>query len=124
MIPKKYSKILKNYTWPGNFRQLQHVIERFILLSDITNGVDSFIIDFLDDSFDVFDGSNSAAIDIPETTLDLDNTSQTHRSIKEHEREHILKVLEKTNFNLSQAALLLNISRSTLYRKLKDLNLR
>lgn len=39
------------------------------------------------------------------------------------EREHIIAVLRRTNGNKRQAAKLLNISRGTLYRRLKDYNL-
>lgn len=122
-IPKKYYKILIHHTWPGNVRQLRHTIERFILLFDMPGCDDSLFFDFLNDKFDVLDSSNPAEIDMPESILNHDKTSSIHWTIKEREYEHIVKMLEKTSFNISQAALLLKISRSTLYRKLKNFNL-
>ncbi|RLA82440.1 MAG: sigma-54-dependent Fis family transcriptional regulator, partial [Deltaproteobacteria bacterium] len=45
------------------------------------------------------------------------------KTIKEIERERIVKALDYTNFNISRAASLLGMSRSTLYRKMRALNL-
>lgn len=46
------------------------------------------------------------------------------KTIKQVEREQIVRALENSNFNITRAASALGVARSTLYRKLRDFNLR
>lgn len=103
-ISPETKKILLNYSWPGNARELKNVIERAI----------------------VFARGNEI---LPEH-LPLELTKQEGKkkdkddilpmSLAEMEERHILKVLEHTSGNKFRAAELLGISRSTLYEKLKQ----
>ncbi len=88
-------KALQDYTWPGNVRQLQHVIER---LSILANRVDAETVDNALSSM----GSKGKAV---ETLADA-------------EEDQIRRVLAATGGNKSKAAQLLGIERKTLYRKL------
>jgi DNA-binding NtrC family response regulator len=54
---------------------------------------------------------------LPPANNDIDNLS-----LKDLEKQTIVKVLEKTNFNRRQTAKKLGISERTLYRKMKDYN--
>lgn len=94
--------ILTNYHWPGNIRELNSVIERACI--DAREGYIR-----------------------PENLLRFTNrhtTSDTQVNLKEvkekAEKAAILKVLQITNENRSEAANILGISRSTLYAKLKQ----
>jgi len=86
-------KALQEETWPGNVRQLQHVIERLTILAD---RIDE---DAVRDALDVTEK--------PGETLD---------DIKD---EHIRRVLAAVGGNKSKAAKKLGIERKTLYRKLE-----
>jgi len=88
---------LSDYSWPGNIRELQHVIERAIILSD------SRILrpaDFL----------------ITKQTGNL--TATTGFRMEAVEKETISQALEKYGYNISKAAEELGMARTTLYRKM------
>ena len=101
--------ILMGYQWPGNIRELEHVIERAVL---ITRGA-------MIKSKDIYmDHSNYISGEQHIFKLGLLN-----EVVDQTEKEHIIKTLEAVNFNRSKAAKLLGISRRTLYDKLEKYNL-
>jgi transcriptional regulator with PAS, ATPase and Fis domain len=92
---------LINYHWPGNVRELQNTIERAMTLSD--------------------DRIEAAHLPpkLQNTPLAIrDLTAQT-LTLDELERRYILETLARVNDDKAQAAQLLGIDLSTLYRKLK-----
>ena len=95
-------KLLK-HTWPGNVRELQHCIERAIVLGDKTELAAEDIR--LEDSV-VASGTSSGSIKVDSLNL------QTL------EREAIKRAISLSNGNLTQAAVLLGITRFALYRKI------
>jgi DNA-binding NtrC family response regulator len=92
-------KALQNNTWPGNVRQLQHLIERLVILADRVDGAS------VDESLTAME-----ARDKPADTL------------AEAEEDQIRRVLAATGGNKSKAAQILGIERKTLYRKLERIN--
>lgn len=94
--------LLKNYSWPGNIRELKNVLERALLLS-------------------------RGAELRPEHFLGLKNIQETDKNcnhgetVQEVEKKHILAVLEEMGGDMDKAAKSLNLSRATLYRRLKTL---
>jgi DNA-binding NtrC family response regulator len=96
-------KLLEEQPWPGNVRQLQHLIERLVILAP---------------------GGRIDAEAVGEALAESsgDEVSVTE-SLKDTEREQILKVLEATGNNKSRAAKILGIERKTLYRKLERMGL-
>ena len=103
---------LQTYNWPGNVRELRNVIERSVALST---------------------GQTLDAPDIWLSSLDLAGPAPAPAplepvyeplSIEEIEKRHILKTLEHTDWNKSQAANILQIERSTLDRKIKHYDLK
>ena len=100
---------LLQYDWPGNIRQLQHMIERMILLN-------STKIDL--------------ALESPATHPKQTPAKQETPNIKtleEMEREYILSVLNECNFKIAGndgAAKLLNLPPSTLHSKMKKLGIK
>jgi two-component system, NtrC family, response regulator HydG len=93
-------KTLAGYPWPGNIRELQHAVERAVILS--SSGL-LHASDFVADKGELagFAGQKSF------NTLD------------EAERDTIFSVLERNRGNLSKTARELKIGRQTLYNKLK-----
>jgi PAS domain S-box-containing protein len=101
--------LLLNYNWPGNVRELENVIERCFILCN------SEIIqpEHLPEKIRNFTGDFSG-----------ENISENRESIKAAEKEVIIKVLEKHKGKRSKTAKELGIDPSTLWRKMKKLNIR
>ena len=116
IAPDALRALLEN-PWPGNVRELENVLERAVLLSGGT------IIEETDLSLAPSPGLTMA--DVPSRhgppTRSLKAT--TRNRILEQERETILAALRETRGNRKAAASLLRISRSSLYNKLKALDI-
>jgi DNA-binding NtrC family response regulator len=97
VLNKKAIKKLKEYPWPGNVRELKHTMERAVILCEN--------VQLGPDDLRLFEGQVSAM----DQSFKLD----------EVEQRTILTVLGKCKGNHSKAAQMLNISRTTLYAKLK-----
>ncbi len=103
-IPERMMTALQRYPWPGNIRELEHVIERAVILSE---GPELEPIDWL---------SPSAAKAGQGKPLTLD----------EVERQHILDVLEQTSWRVSGekgAAAILGLKPTTLEARMKKLGI-
>ncbi|MEL7002398.1 MAG: sigma-54 dependent transcriptional regulator [Bacteroidota bacterium] len=94
---------LRKYNWPGNIRELQHAIERAIIMSDNSDlGVDDFF--FLTNN-----GNKGASQDMNVDNLNLD----------EVEKSVIQKAINIHDGNISKAAKELGLTRASLYRRLE-----
>ena len=96
--------VFQKYNWPGNLRELSNVIKRATLL---TQGgyIQSAILQTM--------------LSVKENVVD----SEINFSTKHHEKELIRKALIEAENNKTLAAKLLNITRKTLYNKLKEYNI-
>jgi transcriptional regulator with PAS, ATPase and Fis domain len=110
---------LLNYCWPGNIRELSNVFERLVVLNqgEIINKEDVSkvlprrdIVKFSSDAINIRNSEN----------LNCNYTEQ----VKKIERERILTILEKAGYNKGKAAEILGISRTTLWRQMKELDIR
>jgi two-component system response regulator AtoC len=103
---------LVRFDWPGNIRQLENAIKRYLILPDI----EMTLAELKDSS-----SSSSAPIVIPmkpkEDKMSLKDVGS--RAAEQAERELVLKVLEETAWNRKQAARRLNICYKALLNKLK-----
>lgn len=109
---------LRNYYWHGNLRELQNVVKRSVLLCQS----DSISLECLPSEIISPDYLSSALVSNDAQTADVTNL----KSVSENaERSAIISVLEKTGYNKTKAAEVLNIDRKTLYNKLKayDINI-
>jgi len=93
---------LENYSWPGNVRQLQHMLERLAILAP-QGKIDE-----------------AAVKEAIELTEPRDSASD---KLADTEADHIRRVLAATGGNKSRAAKILGIERKTLYRKLERMGL-
>ncbi len=95
-------RVLQENDWPGNVRQLQHVLERLVILS----------------SADTLDGlAVGKALSVSEPK------ERPVQSLADAEEEQIRKVLAATGGNKTRAAQILSIERKTLYRKLERMKI-
>ncbi len=109
-------KCLINYSWPGNIRELENLIERLSILK----GAGQVEVPDLPPKYRSTAASfaETGSIDIPDNGLDF-NTA-----VDQFENALILKALEKTGWNKNQAALLLRLNRTTLVEKMKKKGLK
>jgi DNA-binding NtrC family response regulator len=95
-------KALKDFTWPGNVRQLQHLMERLTILAP-SQRIDN---EAVEDAISAMAHGAAAGETLAET-----------------EADQIRRVLAATGGNKSRAAAILGIERKTLYRKLERMKL-
>jgi formate hydrogenlyase transcriptional activator len=105
-IPSETMEALIRYSWPGNIRELQNLIERAVILS------------------------RGSVLEVPLADLDSRTTpgqvNGKHQTLEDAERVHILATLKETRWVLSGpsgAAIRLGMNRSTLQFRLKKLGI-
>jgi two-component system response regulator HydG len=107
-------QVFKSYAWPGNIRELKYAIERAVVICE----GERLSIRCLPDSIhSSLDGSQSAPGDKKSVLSALED----YRN--DFARKLILDALRKANGNKVEAARALNISRQTLYNKIKTLGI-
>jgi len=95
-------KAMMDYSWPGNVRQLQHMVERLAILAP---------------------GGRIDEAAVRESIERMDSRDSGSESLADTEAEQIRRVLAATQGNKSRAAKILGIERKTLYRKLDRMGL-
>ena len=97
-IEKGVIEKLTRYQWPGNIRELQHAIERAVILSDqdIISTVDLLI-------------NNAAPVKLEQGKA---------KTLDEAERDFILASLEANKGNVTKTAEILGLTRTALYRRM------
>ncbi|KIV55981.1 hypothetical protein AM501_20010 [Aneurinibacillus migulanus] len=111
IITDAAKKELSEWSWEGNIRHLQNFCERLAVLCK------GKIIDI----HDVNKCSDNYKLE--KVTLDKDMQGSSALGLYRSEREKILLVLERVKYNKSKAAAELGISRTTLWRKMKEMNI-
>jgi len=107
---KEFVDVLSKYNWPGNIRELENIIERSVLLAD---------------------SATLKARDLPDNILSYaannNSSNLSDKDLKtvtdEAQKNHILRVLEETDWNKKLTARILGIDPATLYRKMEKLNI-
>lgn len=103
-ISDSAQKILVDYPWPGNIRELENVVERAVVTSKkriITPESFAYLMN------DVANASDSSG----------------NRSLEDVEISHIKRILDETSWNISRASKVLDVDRTTLHKKIKKYNL-
>ncbi|HTB32341.1 MAG TPA: sigma-54 dependent transcriptional regulator [Bacteroidia bacterium] len=93
---------IKSYSWKGNIRELKNIMERMVILSD---------------------NPELTADDLPFEIKTITSSNLSSFDLAEVEKQHIQRVLDHTKGNKTEAARLLNIGLTTLYRKLEEYKL-
>lgn len=92
-------KKLEEFSFPGNIRELENMIERAIVVG------------------------NGRKITLRDLPLGKETVSTTVESLEDLEKGHICHILDKYNWNISAAAKALQVDRVTLYNKIKKYEL-
>jgi len=102
-IPEDVMEMLVNYEWKGNVRELENVLMQGVVLSkgDVLER-ENLLIKSLDLKKDVKPKVGKAV------------------SLEELEKAHIQKVLDMTEWSVSEASRILKVSKATLYRKMEQ----
>ncbi|MFT7214630.1 MAG: DNA-binding NtrC family response regulator [Granulosicoccus sp.] len=95
---------LRQHSWPGNIRELSHVVERAVLLCSENEIMEAHLMLEMKDS-----NSSTGNVEI--------------RPLEQAERQLIKRTMDVTSGNIIEAAKLLDISRNALYRRLEKHNL-
>jgi transcriptional regulator with PAS, ATPase and Fis domain len=95
-------KQLEKYNWRGNIRELKNLIERAVIVSE---------------------GDVLTADTLPVELYGEHNTAVTVFDMATVEKNHIRKMLIYTKGNKTEAAKLMNIGITTLYRKIEEYHL-
>jgi len=86
---------LSEFDYPGNVRELENMVERAIVIG------------------------NGREIRLKDLPLGRDVVNDSVESLVELERNHVKKILDKYEWNISRSAKALNVDRATLYNKMK-----
>ncbi|SAL71898.1 Fis family GAF modulated sigma54 specific transcriptional regulator [Caballeronia choica] len=125
---------LLSYAWPGNIRQLRHVLQMAIALCDgpeikcshlpaeVVNGGGTPATARLASPSAAPAPATASAAPEPHLTDDADTSALN--AIQVRERETVLSLLDEHRWNVSNVAKVLGISRNTLYRKMHRLHIR
>jgi PAS domain S-box-containing protein len=114
-VSEAAAKLLLYHDWPGNVRELRNAIERAMILEE-----SSLITPpSLPIAISRPDGDVSHNCESPIAAAPVDGMS-----LEDNERSLLVRALEKTNGNQTQAARLLRVTRDTLRYKMKKFNLR
>ena len=93
-------KHLQEFSFPGNIRELENMIERAIVVGN---------------------GNKISLKDLP---MGKETVTTTFESLDDLEKNHIFLILEKYNWNISVSAKALKVDRVTLYNKIKKYGLK
>ncbi|HWO42325.1 MAG TPA: sigma-54 dependent transcriptional regulator [Candidatus Eisenbacteria bacterium] len=111
-VSRETYRLIRNYPWPGNIRELKNVIQRAVLLSKGAELTPDLLPDRIRDP-----GGLGASAPRDEHAIQLG------MSLEEVEKAYIKMALNSVSGNKVKAASLLKISRRTLYNKLKRFDL-
>jgi two-component system response regulator AtoC len=102
-IDKPAREVLRAYSYPGNVRELQNIIERAVALAE---------------------GDTVTLADLPPDLQDFAPAPNGRwQTLEEQERDYIHKVLEYTHHHIGASARILDLPRTTLWRKMKKYDL-
>ncbi len=108
-FPLPVLRLLEDYRWPGNIRELEHLVERLAVLSN---------------------GKPVAVADLPPNFQSIDTTRPTplhqggyHEALREFEVGYFRSVIQSCGHNLAAAARAAAMDRSQFFRKIKSLGL-
>jgi len=123
-LTREAEQALLSYAWPGNIRQLRHVLQMAIALCDGQPiRCEDLPVEVTQREPEVASPAAPQAAQ-PAPHADDDPDLSALNAIQLNERETVLAMLEENRWNVSNVAKALGISRNTLYRKMRRLQIR
>ena len=111
-LTRKAREVLENYLWPGNVRELRNIMERIVIMTQQSRI----------DIYDLPETILNHAVMSSETVENAEEAS-LHGAREKFEKEFIIQKLIKCKGNIGRAAEALQVERSNLYRKIKQLGI-
>ena len=106
-ISDDFLEKIKSYSWPGNIRELENAVERALNLASDNEAITSELL--------LFDSSPPARVDDRVTEI---------KSLKEIEKDTIMQALNLYKGNILKVSAKLGVGRNTLYRKIKEYDIK
>lgn len=103
-ISRQGEGILKNYSWPGNIRELKNVVEKLVIFSESEEIATEDILQTMSSSASSNDGNETFDLKIAKSDF---------------EREYLINTLNKYNWKIIETADALGIDRTNLFKKMK-----
>jgi transcriptional regulator with PAS, ATPase and Fis domain len=105
MLPGEIVQSLYKYEWPGNIRELQNVLQRYLVTQDV-NAILSLL------------GTSAHPRLMPESSIIPDGLTLPE-AVQAFEKRMIVDILAQNDYHITKAAEVLGIPRITLHRKIK-----
>lgn len=116
-------KVLQEYDWPGNIRELKNLINRIVILTD-RNRISCQQIIRLLGSISPFEEAGTLKISSPHCKTSGSLGERLNPIVEQYERQILIEALEKNHFNRTRTAEELGITRKTIGRKLQHYNIK
>jgi formate hydrogenlyase transcriptional activator len=120
-IPADAMDALSNYSWPGNIRELENLLERAVILSpgkELRVPLSELKSATL---------AASGGTDSPSSATSMTSSTSSVSTLEEAERQHILRALKQTQWRIAGpkgAAVILGMKRTTLQARMRKLGVR
>jgi len=123
-VPRVQPEVMEyliKYDWPGNVRELQNVVERMLnICNDGILTVDHLPVEVVQNC----PAQNELSQNFRGTGTSVKWHRQNNKQVRQQmEKQEILRLIDQYGGNLSRVAEEMNISRTTIYRKLKQYNI-
>jgi two-component system nitrogen regulation response regulator NtrX len=109
MLSPEAQKVMREYPWPGNIRELKNLLERACIMSDVVVIEADFLRDLLGSSEKTGDPLSQEFL----------AASTLKQAKTDFERAYILGKLEENQWNITKTADAIGLERSNLHRKMK-----
>ena len=120
-VPREYIERLMEYDWPGNVRQLCNFVEGIVLLSK--SKFSPAIFEKMYEQLIQYRSGSAGASSLRDVSRASGVRGNTSRARTTIEREEILDTLNQMKYRRGLTARKLGISRTTLWRRIKDMNI-
>ncbi len=121
LVTEKTRRILQNYDWPGNIRELENVIQQAIIFSKDGRITPDLLPDEILSQWkeEVVEPVEEEFIPLTKDELKLEKQRRTERILNDLERKFLVKLLETTKGNISHAAEISGYDRRQIQNLLK-----
>jgi DNA-binding NtrC family response regulator len=111
---------LERYTWPGNVRELRNVLEHAVVMLDAGAAVGPESFTLGEESLAGMDG---ASLSLNPSIYQMDYHTAREEMLAQFEEQYLAAILKRANGNISGAARIAGVDRTTLYRLMEKRNL-